>query len=49
MAAPRYEIYLQVLKNMKNFSTLEKKFHISKWPLFYFITQTPMKYQTISL
>ena len=49
MAAPRYEISLQVFKNVKNFSTLEEKFCISKRPLFYFITQTPMKYRTISL
>ena len=49
MAAPRYEISLQVLKNMKHFSTLEEKFCISKRSLFYFVTQTPMKYQTISL
>jgi len=37
MATLRYEISLQVFKNMKNFSTLEEKFCISKQPLFYLL------------
>ena len=54
MAARRYEISLQVLKNIAQtsevFSTQEEKFRISKRPCnVLFIIYTPMKYQTISL